>query len=70
MMQSDRKMVWRCIGYPTMTLAKLLLIVIDILLALMAAYLLFPSLMGAANTVPIALAALFGAGIMLAIYGD
>ncbi|HEY9672631.1 MAG TPA: hypothetical protein V6D11_14390 [Waterburya sp.] len=53
-----------------MTLAKLLLIAIDVLLALMAAYYLFPSLMGAANTVPIALAALFGAGIMLIIYGD
>lgn len=63
-------MVWRRIYYQTMKLFKLLLIVLDIALALAAAYILFPTLMEAAATIPIALAALFGAGIMLVIYGD
>ncbi|MEW6494182.1 MAG: hypothetical protein AB1589_16960 [Cyanobacteriota bacterium] len=49
---------------------KLLLLVLDIVLALAAVYTLFPALMNAAATIPVVLAALFGAGIILAIYGD
>lgn len=56
--------------YQTMKLFTFLLIVLDIALAVVAAYVLFPALMEAATTIPIALAALFGAGIMLVIYGD
>jgi len=63
-------MVWRSIYYQTMKLFKILLIILDIALALAAVYVLFPTLMEAAATIPIALAALFGAGIMLVIYGD
>ncbi len=63
-------MVWRSIYYPTMKLFKILLIILDIALALAAVYVLFPTLMEAAATIPIALAALFGAGMMLVIYGD
>ncbi|HEY9614230.1 hypothetical protein [Allocoleopsis sp.] len=53
-----------------MKLFKILLIILDIALAIAAVYVLFPTLMEAAATIPIALAALFGAGIMLTIYGD
>jgi hypothetical protein len=53
-----------------MKLFTFLLIVLDIALAVVAAYVLFPALIEAATTIPIALAALFGAGIMLVIYGD
>ena len=63
-------MVWRSIYSQTMKLFKILLIILDIALAIAAVYVLFPTLMEAAATIPIALAALFGAGIMLTIYGD
>jgi hypothetical protein len=53
-----------------MKLFKTLLIVLDIVLALAAAYVLFPTLIEAAATLPIALAVLLGAGLMLVIYGD
>ena len=53
-----------------MKLFKILLIVLDIALALAAAFVLFPTLMEAASTIPIALAVLLGAGLMLIIYGD
>ncbi len=56
--------------YQTMKLFKTLLIVLDIVLALAAAYVLFPTLIEAAATLPIALAVLLGAGVMLIIYGD
>ncbi|GAB4174819.1 MAG: hypothetical protein Fur006_04890 [Coleofasciculaceae cyanobacterium] len=63
-------MVWKRIYYQTMKLFKFLLIVMDIALAVVAAYILFPTLFQAAKTIPIALAALIGAGIILTIYGD
>jgi xanthine/uracil permease len=49
---------------------QMLLIGLDIVLALAAAYTLFPALMNAASTLPVVLAALFAAGVILAIYGD
>ncbi len=58
-------------GHQTMPkVFQLLLIGLDIVLALAAAYTLFPALMNAAATLPVVLAALFAAGIILAIYGD
>lgn len=63
-------MVWKRIYYQTMKLFQFLLIVLDIALAVVAAYVLFPALFEVAQTIPIAVAALFGAGVILAIYGD
>jgi hypothetical protein len=59
-----------CIDYQAMKIPQFLLIVIDVALALAATYLLFPSLLQAAASIPIALAALFAAGIIFAVYGD
>jgi hypothetical protein len=56
--------------YQTMNLSELLLILLDIALALAAAYILFPGLSNVAGTAPVAIAALFAAGIMFIIYGD
>ena len=53
-----------------MKLPQFLLIVIDVALALAATYILFPSLLHAAASIPIALAALVAAGIIFAVYGD
>ncbi len=63
-------MVWKRIYYQTMKLFQFLFIVVDVALAVVAVYVLFPTLLEAASTIPIALAALFGAGIILTIYGD
>lgn len=53
-----------------MNLSELLLVLLDVALALAAAYILFPGLTNVAATAPIAIAALFAAGIMFIIYGD